>query len=131
MQLSYNPLFVSFLFLATASGTLFGTLLVLLAVGLFVTRLGFRDATRPSILLCYSSVWLLVTTITALLTALGTLLAEWLLPSTCAVNIPGLPWPMDCATILAGVLAIAPLSSVLLWWVQLAHMLRDTRFANA
>ncbi|MGD8454038.1 MAG: hypothetical protein PVJ57_19670 [Phycisphaerae bacterium] len=106
-----------------------GFLGLLLAVGLLVTGFGFREATRRSVVLCYSAAWLLVPVVLGIGAAYA---VKWIygLPGmTREVSLP-LLGSVERGLLLAAIPVVPPAAALLLWFLHLRRMLVETRYAN-
>ena len=103
---------------------------VLLTVAWLLTIFGWVDPARRGLVLCYSSGWLVVT---ALFMVGGIWGGYWVLEYW----RPDLQWEwpligwISADIFLAALLMLPAPACVLLWLLQLRHMLRATRYANA
>ncbi len=104
-------------------------LATLMIAGLLVTLFGFLEAGRRSIVLCYSTAWLVLPTILSLLGVGGTYLVNETLGVRGGIFLPAVGLIDYQLLVGAGMMAPAVVTLVL-WIVQLRWMLRETRYAN-
>jgi len=107
-----------------------GVLGLLLAVGGFLTRFGFRDATRTLVVLCYSAGWLLLPTVLGIAGVWSIIAADAWLPLSGTISLPLCPWPIDLMVLVAIALMLPAIAAFLLWFLHVRWQLRETRFAN-
>lgn len=117
-----------------ASGCIGGLICLawILLVGAFTTLFGFRDATRRSIVLCYSAGWLILPTAFGVLGVWGII---WAYDSLTFINnsiyVPIVELYIDIGVIVGTVLMLPAITTFLLWFAHLRRMLRETRYASS